>query len=314
VLLLVVASGMIFQVLDGIDLLFQARGESKLTAWIRMSACIFGSVLKVALILAHAPLVAFAVAGVAELGFAAVGWLWAAWRRDCWITGWSYERARIIGLLRDSWPLAVSGLAISVQAYVDQLVIGAMLGAQELGQYAAAMRLIVVFAFIPMVVQNVAMPEIMRAKYDDETLYQRRLHSLYRLMFGLFLVIGLPLIVLGPLAARALYGVSYTEAAALLPWLAFRLFFTNLGVARSVFIAGEGLLQFALITSVVGAVVNVALNLVLVPQWGVKGAIVSSFASFAVTMFALEVFDRRARANLRLMARAVFFPWRRFAA
>ncbi len=312
-MILVVALGMFFQTLDVIDLLFQAKGESRVSAWVRMGACVLANLLKVALIIARAPVLAFAAAGVIELALCAAGWLWAVQRRGWRPADWRCELTRAGALLRESWPLAGSGLAVYAQAYFDQLVIGYHLGGSELGQYAAALRLVTVFAFVPTVVMTVAAPEIARAKRDDETLYQRRLHSLYRVMFVLFLATALPLIVLGPAAARLLYGGSYAGTAALLPWLAFRLFFTNLGVARGIFMTNESLFRFALLTAVAGAVVNICLNLLLVPRWGVRGAIVSSFASFAVTTFALEVFHPRARANLRRMAQAVLLPWRRFA-
>lgn len=312
-MIVIVAAGMFFQALDVIDLLFQAKGESWVSAWVRMAACILASLLRVGLILGHAPVWAFAAAGVAELALCAAGWLRAAQRRGWRASEWRCERARVRALLHESWPLALSGLAIYAQAYFDQLVIGSMLGGGELGQYAAAIRLVSVFAFVPMVVQTVAAPEVTRAKRDDETLYRRRLHGLYRFMFGLFLITAVPLILLGPPAARWLYGASYAGTAVLLPWLAFRLFFTNLGVARSVFITNEGLFRFGLLTAVVGAVVNLALNFVLVPRWGARGAVLASYGSFGVTTFALEVFQPRARANLRLMASAVCLPWRRFA-
>ncbi len=312
-LVVIVAAGMIFQIPDVVDLLFQARGESKISAWVRMTACVAANLLKVALILSEAPLAAFAAAGVAELAFAGIGWWWGARRADCSLSPWRAERGRVGALLRESWPLTISGFAISTQAYADQLVLGLMLGGDELGQYAAALRIVSVFAFVPMVVQTVAAPEITRAKRDDETLYQRRLHSLYRLMFGIFAITAVPLILLGPWATGLLYGASYAGAAALIPWLAFRLFFTNYGVARSIFITNEGLFRFALITSVAGAVLNLALNLVLVPHWGARGAIAASLASFALTIFGLEGFEARARNNLRLMVRAITLPWRPFS-
>ena len=312
-LVIIVGLGMLFQALDVFDLLFQARGESRVSAYVRIGACVLANLVKVALILGGATLPLMAAAGVLELALCAAGWWWAGGK-----TGWrpgqfQSDRAHVVALLRESWPLALSGLAIYTQAYADQLVIGTMLGGGELGQYAAAMRLVSVFAFVPMVVQTVAAPEITRAKQDDERLYQRRLHSLYRLMFGLFLLMAVPLVVLGPLATRLLFGASYAGAALLLPWLAFRLFFTNLGVARSVFITNEGLFRFSLVTAVIGAVINLALNVLLVPRWGARGAIAASFASFGVTIFALEIFQPQARANLRLMARAIFLPWRSFA-
>jgi len=312
-LVLIVALGMLFQTLDIADLFFQARGESRISALVRIAACLLANLLKAGLILAHASLPALAAAGVVEIALSGAGWIWAGGKSGLQLGRLKFQRDCVLALLRESWPLALSGLAIYTQAFADQLVIGTMLGGGELGQYAAAMRLVTAFGFVPMVVQTVAAPEITRAKRDDERLYQRRLHSLYRLMSGLFLLTAVPLILFGPLAARLLFGTAYAGAAVLLPWLAFRLFFTNLGVARSVFITNEGLFRFALLTAVAGAVANLGLNLLLVPHWGARGAIVSSLVSFAVTTFALEFFEPRARANLRLMASAVLLPWRRFA-
>lgn len=312
-LIVLVAAGMFFQVLDVFDLLFQARGESRVSALVRIATGVFGALLRIALILAHASLQAFVIAGLIELAFAGLAWVWVGGKSGQRIATFCLDWNRVRILLRENWPLAVSGLAICSQAYADQLIIGAMLGGNELGQYAAALRLVSVFSFIPMVVQTVAAPEITRAKRDDDKLYRRRLYNFYRLMLGLFVLTALPLIFLGPYAVRLLYGASYAEAALLLPWLAFRLFFTNFGVARSVYLTNEGLFRFGLITAVIGAVVNILLNVWWIPLWGSRGAIGASLVSFAITTFALEAFQRQARFNLRLMLTAAFLPWRRFA-
>jgi O-antigen/teichoic acid export membrane protein len=312
-LILIVGLGMFFQALDVFDLLFQAKGESRVSAQVRISACVVANLLKVGLILAEASLPMIAAVGVLELALCSAGWLWIGGKSGQRIAQFHCNQRRVVALLGDSWPLALSGLAIHIQAYADQVVIGALLGGGELGQYAAAMRLVSVFAFVPMVVQTVAAPEITRAKQDDERLYQRRLHDLYRTMFGLFLLTAVPLIVLGPMAAQLLFGASYAGASLLLPWLAFRLFFTNLGMARSIFLTNEGLFRFGLITATLGAGLNIGLNLLLVPRWGARGAIIASFASFGLTTFALEFFQPRAWANLHLMGRAVFLPWRPFS-
>jgi O-antigen/teichoic acid export membrane protein len=310
-LVIIVAAGLIFQIPDVVDLMLQARGSARISAWVKMAACVLANGLKVGLMVAEAPLAALAAAGVLELVLAAAGWWWGAQQADCGMGRWRTDRARVRRLLRESWPLALSGLAISTQAYADQLVLGLMLGGDELGQYAAALRLVSVFAFVPMVLQTIAAPELTRAKQDDEILYRRRLHGLYRLMFGMFVLTAIPLLALGPVVARMAFGESYAAAAGLIPWLTFRLFFTNFGVARSLFITNEGLFRFALLTSVAGAIVNLGLNFLLVPEFGARGAIAASFASFALTIFGLECFEPRARRNLCLMLRAVALPWRR---
>jgi O-antigen/teichoic acid export membrane protein len=310
-LIIVLSLGMVMQLGDVIDLLLQARQESWVSAWIRMGANLLASFLRIGLLLADAPIIWFAAAAVAEFGLSSLGWLWVARRRGWQYQAWHGEWVRMLTLLKESWPLALAGLTIYAQAYADQVIIGSALGGSQLGQYAAAIRIISVFSFIPTVIQTVAAVEITRAKQEGEVRYQQRLFNLYRLMIGIFLVVAVPLILFGSQIAQALYGHAYAGASVLLPWLTLRLLFTNFGVARSIFITNENLFRFALATAVAGALVNIALNLVLVPAWGAPGAIAASMVSFIITTFGLEPFQPRARQNLYLMLQAIFFPWRR---
>jgi O-antigen/teichoic acid export membrane protein len=311
-LVLIVGLSLIFQIFDVLDVRFQARGEAYVAAWGRMAGFALASAARIALILLRAPVWAFAAAAAGEILLYAVGWLMIGWRRGLRARGWHFQGRYARSLLVQSWPLTLSGLAIYVQAYIDQVMLGKMLGTTELGQYAAALRIVTAFAFLPIVLQTVAAPEIARAKREHENLYRRRLYNIYRIMFGLFLVVALPLILLGPVFAVLLFGHAYRGAAVLLPWLVFRLFFTNFGVARSLYIVNEGLFSFSLLTSLAGAAINIVLNLFFIPEWGAQGAIAASLVSFAVTIFALDGLHPKMRANLRLMVRSVLLPWQRF--
>jgi O-antigen/teichoic acid export membrane protein len=309
-LIAILGFGLLFRVFDLFDLLLQANGVPRISAWIRAGANTIATIGKLALIVLGAPVETFAVAAVLEIALYAVGWWWVGRGRGWHVSRWRPDGARIRSLLRESWPLTISGLAVYTQAYADQLVVGSMLGASQLGQYAAAMRLVNVFSFLPVVVQIVAAPEIARAKMAGDAVYAKRLHDVYRLMMCLFLAVAVPLMLFGPAVVRMLYGSAYDGASGLLPWLAFRLFFTNFGVARSMYITNDRLFRFALLTAIAGGATNVLMNLLLVPHWGVLGAIASSLAAFAVTTFALEIFERNARKNLWLMLSAVLMPWR----
>lgn len=309
-LILVVSVGLVLQLGNVTDLLLQARRESRVSAWIRMVGTLVVSLLRLAFIYTHAAIIYFGAASAAEHGVNSIGWWWVRRKRGWRFRDWRGERDRMLALLRESWPLAISGLTIYAQAYADQVIIGSILGGSELGQYAAAVRIVSVFSFIPMVIQIVAAVELTRAKVGGPVLYRSRLYNLYRLMMGLFLVVAVPLSIFGPWITRLLYGPAYAAAAPLLPWLALRLFFTNFGVARGIYVTNENLFRFALLTAAAGAISNVALNLALVPSYGARGAIAASLISFFITTFALEPFNPRARQNLWLMLRAIFLPWR----
>ncbi len=309
-LIVVVALGLPLQLGDIIDLLLQARQDLRLSAWIRMASCTLSTLFRLALILNKAPVVWFAVATIADVGLSSAGW-WYLSRSQPWShRPWQVSAAIMGELLRESWPLAISGLAIYAQAYADQLVIGSALGGTQLGQYAVAIRIVSIFSFIPMVIQTVAAAEITRARVESEARYHQRLYDLYRLMTFIFLAIAVPLGLLGPFGVRLLYGKAYSGAALLLPWLTLRLLFSNFGMARSIFITNESLFRFSLVTAVAGGIVNIVLNVLLVPTYGAPGAIAASLLSFFVTTFGLDPFERQARANLRMMVQAIFAPWR----
>lgn len=309
-LLPIAGLALLIQSVDVVERKLQAQGNIRQLACIRIVAVLIVSGLRIGLILTDASVEAFALAGACELAAAALGLGWMISRSRGGFGAWSVCAKHAVSLLREGLPLVGAGLAIQIQAYSDQIMIGAMRGSEELGQYAAALRVVVVFSVIAVVMQTVVSPEIARAKADDADLYRRRLHRLYRLAMVAGVATAGPLFFFGPTLVDWLFGEAYLAAGALLPLLALRLVLANMGVARGIFLTTEGMARFVLITATAGAILNVGLNLILIPKWGATGAIVSSLISFSLTTFGLEWADRRAKWNFRIMAAAMLRPWR----
>ncbi len=301
---------LVFQSMDVAERRLQAQAEWRRLVLIRCAGVIASFALRATLILVNAPLEYFALAGVCEVMIAAAG-LAAVTRRGLGgFAAWCFCAGRAKALLKEGLPLMGAGLAIQVQAQSDQIMLVALQGGEEVGQYSAALRIVTVFAFFPMVLQTLSVPELARAKADDVNLYRRRLHRLYRLAVVAGVATAAPLFWGGPTLVVWLFGDAYAQAGVLLPLFSLRLLLASLGVARGAFLNTEGMARFVLITAVAGAVVNVGLNLVFIPRWGATGAIVASLLSFTVTTFGFEWTDPRARRNLRLMVAAMLRPWR----
>lgn len=309
-LLPVAALSLIFQSFDVVERKLQAEGSWRRLAEIRCAGVLASFALRVVLIVGEAPVVFFALAGVCEVAVAAVGLAWVMAKAPGGFSGWSFSASRAKSYVAEGLPLVGAGLAIQVQGYSDQIMLGAFRGSDEVGHYAAALRIVLVFTFVPMVLQAVAMPEIAKARADDAALHRVRLHRLYRLATLAGLATAVPLALVGPMLATWLFGDAYAVAGALLPWFALRLFLANLGVARGVFLNTEGMARWVLTTAASGAVVNVGLNLIFIPRWGATGAVAASLFSFSLTTFGLEWAHERARWNLRLMVAAMLRPWR----
>lgn len=305
----IVAVGTMFQAFDVVDFWFQSQIQSKFTVYAKNGAFLAMALVKVALILNRAPLIAFALAGVGELMLAAAGLAFVYRSKGNQFTSLRFSLRRAKTLLRDSWPLVLSGLAIYVQAKFDQVMLGEMVGANEVGQFSAAMKLIEVFGFIPMIIYSSVAPEITKAKVEGDEVYNNRLTNVYRLMFILFLAAAVPIFLFSERLVVMLYGVAYGKAGILLSLFAIRLFFANFGVAKGLFITNENLFKYSLISATAGALVNICLNYLLIPTYASIGAIWAMIASFAVTTFIMDLFFQKTRRNLLLMAWAIVTPW-----
>lgn len=309
-LVFIMAAGHIFQAFDTIDLWFQSQIQSKFTVIAKNSAFLLIAVVKIALILFHAPLIAFAWAAFAQMGISAVGLVIAYKINKQNVRLWRCTIRRAKSLLNDSWPLILSSVAIMIQAYIDQVMLGQMIGASEVGQYSAAMKLIVVFGFVPVIIKNSVAPKVTEAKVKSEAAYYQRLLNIYRLMFILFLAVVLPVFLIGEKLVILLYGVEYQPAGFLFSLFAIRLLFTNFGVARSLFITNNNLFRYSLVTAIIGSILNVTLNYILIPQYASIGAIWATIVSFFTMIFLLDIFYFPARKNLWNMLKAIATPWR----
>jgi len=197
-----------------------------------------------------------------------------------------------------------------IQAYIDQVMLGQMIGDAEVGQYSVAMKLIAVFGFVPMVICQSLAPAVSEAKLASNSLYFNRLENIYRLMFILFLLVSIPIFLWSSKIVIILFGQEYKEAGILLSLFAIRLFFTNFGVAKSLFITNESLFKYSMLTAIIGSLVNVILNYVLIPHYAAVGALWATIASFATTVFLIDLLYPRMYGNLILMGKAVLYPWR----
>lgn len=304
-LILVVLAGSVFTAGEVSDLWLQARSQARMSAWVRSAASLITSSGKVVLIMTDAPLLWFAAMGALELALCALGWAISFWRSRSAVGRWQCSGDIARRLLKESWPLLLGGVAMQIQAYYDQVLLSGMRDAQEVGYYAAALRLVALLGFIPMAIYTAVAPEVTHAYRAERALYARRLRDVYRAMLVAFLVVALPMVAIPDLLIAWTVGEGYAASAALLPLLSLRLLLTNLGVARSLHITNEGLFVHALITSIVATILNLVLNLMLIPVYGALGCVYAALASFTVNVLVLEWINPRARLSLVALGSAL---------
>lgn len=276
----IVALGTIFQAFDTIDFWFQAKVQCKYTVYAKNAAFILVSVAKVFLLLFKAPLLAFAWASTTEIVIGAGGILLAYRASGGLITTWKMSRGLALRLLHDSWPLIFSGVVIMIYMRIDQVMIGEMVGSGEVGVYSAAVRLAEVWYFIPMAVVSSTFPSVVAARQESDELFYGRLQKLYNLMALLAYVVAVPVTFLAGPVVVFLFGAAYSKAGPMLALLIWAGMFTNLGVARSSFLTTMNWTKIHFVTVFLGCLINVALNIILIPRYGGMGAVIASCVAY----------------------------------
>ena len=98
----------------------------------------------------------------------------------------------------------------------------------------------------------------------------------------------------GPLI-ELLYGDEYKDAAPVLRMLSLNVVFMSYTAARSMIVLRYNLFKFDTLFISVSAVANVTLNYLLIPRYGIEGAVAGSIVAQAGMLVALPLLHPRTR-------------------
>ncbi|MBW4580194.1 MAG: flippase [Tildeniella nuda ZEHNDER 1965/U140] len=305
----IIAAGLLFQAFDAIDFWFQSQMQSKYTVYAKNLAFVLFAVVRITLIQAHAPLIAFAWAGLTETAIGAVGLVigYRATGND--LGDWKISIFRVKSLLQDSWALILSSIAILIYMKIDQIMLGEMLGNKAVGIYAAATKISEVWYFIPMAIASSVSPAIMGAKAIGQDAYMQKLQSTFDLMVVLAFVVSLPISFLSPVIISILYGEGYSSSSQVLSIHIWASLFVFLGVGREIWIVSEGMMLISFLTTLLGAIVNVTLNLFLIPIYQEIGAAIATLVAYAIPGYLICLAYTPLQGIGRLMTNALLLKW-----
>ncbi|MGC2614807.1 MAG: flippase [Terracidiphilus sp.] len=299
---------LVFQALDTIDVFFQSQVRSKITVWAKNAAFLLFVVVRVYLVIAKAPLWTFAVAMTGEVALGAAGLVLGYRLSGGRLSSWRSSKKRATELLKQSWPVIFSAMAVMVYMRLDMVMLKMMQGDFAVGLYAAATRISEVWYFIPMAIVSSVSPAIMRAK-DDPALFYGRLRKLFSLMTLSACVIGSIVALASNAIVRILYSSGYRGAGPVLAVHVWASVFVFLGVAQSPFDVTKSLFKLSLYRIVAGAVINVVMNLYLIPRYSAMGAAIATVVSYAISGVFSNVFSAQTRPIFYMQMRS-FIPGR----
>jgi O-antigen/teichoic acid export membrane protein len=305
-LILVISSTTIFQSFNVIDFYFQSKVQSKFTVYAQFMSFVISSALKIYLIIIKANLIFFAYAIALESFLFAIGLVVMYKIHDDRILSWNFNFAFSKKILKDAMPLMLAGIVISIYMRIDQIMIKKMLDNTQAGYYSAAVRICELWYFIPMALSNSVFPAIVNAKKKSEKSYRVRMQRLYDVMSWISVGISIPLTIFAPQIITLLYGTKFISAFPILQIYIWSSVATFLGVASSQYLVVENLTKISFYRTLLGMIINILLNLILIPQIGIIGSALATLISYWVATFSLA-FSEKTIEQVKMMVRSLLF-------
>lgn len=304
----IIAIGLVLDSSGVFDIWFQSKLQSRLAVQARTGAVLAVAALRVSLIMAEAPLYAFAIAVVVQKALQAVALGLMFLRNSGGGARWNWSSSRAVSLLRQSWPLLLASAGSLIYLKIDQVMLGQMAGSEQVGVYAVAVRWSEIWWFLPTALAGSLMPILVKSRMGTGPAYDRQLQKALIVMFWLGVAIAIPVTLVAAPLIIFLYGNEYAGAVDMLQIHVWSCPVMFMGAVFSRWIVIENLQIFSLTRSLAGAALNVGLNLLLIPSYGGVGAAIATLVSYSASTYFACFLDRRSFKLGVMMTRAIFAP------
>lgn len=294
---------LMFQSFEIIQYWYQSKLMSKTTAIVQFIAYIGKASYRIVILVLEKDVIWFAAASVIDAALIAV-MLFFVYKYDC---KQKLHFCLDLGqrMLKCSYHFILSGLMVAIYNQMDKVMLGNMLDDTAVGYYSAASTICNIWAFVLMAIIDSGRPVIMESYSLNREKFKKRLRQLYAVIFWIGVAVSLVLSIGGKLVIRILYGVEYLPAAGSLAILTWYTGFSYLGVARSIWLICEGKQRYEKVFAAVGAVVNLIMNAVLIPVYGIRGAAAATLFTRIVTDLVAPLVLKNTRENSIIIIEAI---------
>jgi len=195
-------------------------------------------------------------------------------------------------LLRFSMPVFLSGFLYLSLNNIDRIMLGYLTSAAEVGIYSVAARIALLLNFILMAFIHISSP-IMAELHGTSKFTQ--LARLYHTMTRWILTLSLPLFLFVVFASKSIMQIFGSEfiagSSALIVLASAQLFNAGTGpIGKLLEMTGKQDINLAVLLIII--IMNIGLNIWLIPLYGATGAAIATSASIIITFGVLAIISR----------------------
>lgn len=300
IFILISAIALFFQPFEVVDSFFRAKVQVQKSSIGRMAQLMISSLIKIALILYQAPLKWFYFVFVFDAIFYSTIILLAYLKENKNFLSRYFSPKLMKEIGRESFPLMIVAVSSLMLSRFDQVMIGKLLTKIDVGFYSAASKTIEIGTLFSVLVSMSLYPAILNSKKTDRAIYLKRMAMLNRLLVWGGIALASVVFFNSELVIQTLFGEKYIASGEVLKVLSLNILFISFYQVSYRWYLSENLQMLMMFKVLMAVVVNIGLNFLLIPRYGIMGAALGSVTTSLIFHFIFEALFKKTRECFKI--------------
>ena len=203
------------------------------------------------------------------------------------------DRGIIWPMMLEAMPFGLTSLSGMVYTYTDSILLSSLQGNEVVGWYNASYRLVLMLLFVPNVVNIVIFP-VMSRYFTSSQAFLSLLYAKYlKFMLVLCIPIGIGTTLIADKIILFIFGNGFTNSIIALQILIWTIVLTFMGAAFVKLLESTNRQRVITKISLICVVVNISLNLLLIPKLSYIGSSIATVATELVLVGSIILFTYR---------------------
>ena len=202
-----------------------------------------------------------------------------------------FDKETFKKILKDGFPMLLFGILGFIFFSTDQIMLGKMRNVTEVGYYSLITKGVLLINLIPSLIM-VALFPYLSANVNDKEKIKKLTKKVVLAFIGLGLLISILVFFLAPLIPL-IVGQSYKPSLGLAQFLIWIIVFMFPAAYFSYFYLAYNKQMLSFYLTAISAIINLALNFLLIPKYGMYGAAATSMFAQLLNFLLLWIFSKK---------------------
>lgn len=304
------ALSVIFSAFDVIRNYFTSQVMNEYVAKVSIARTVVACALKLVLVMLNASLTWFIAVLTFETLLQAQGFYIAYSKTVGTVRQWFFDKNVAVFMLKQSFPLLLSGAAAYIFLRIDQVMIGKMISNASVGYFSVATKIVEILLFVPTIIIQTISPMLVKIKKKDELQYKQRSQQVLNVTVWASIALSIITSLLAYYMIIEAFGPAYQLAVIPLQILSFKTIGTTLNVISGQFLIIDGLQKYFVIRSLSGCIACVVLNLLVIPTYGIVGVCVIACITQLIAGWFIHLFIPIYRPVFFMQCKSLLWGWK----